>query len=124
MSDDAVKATPLAQWSVIDLFGRTKAAGFLTEVKHGGKDFLRLAIPATNGQQARTVDYNPDAVYAIEAVDEETARMVAALDRPPEPVNTWSARRMVRSSGNQLAITPPEEDDDDQDDYPHGADPL
>jgi len=115
------KTEPLAQWSVVDLFGRTRAAGFLTEVKHGGKDFLRLAIPASNGQQARTVDYNPDAVYAIEPVDEETARMVAAMDRPPEPVNVWSARRMVQAGGSQLALGAGDAedlDDDDEDEDP------
>lgn len=110
----------LGAWCVLDLFGRQKAAGFLTEVKRGGKDFLRLAIPASNGQQARTLDYNPDAVYGIEYVDEETARLVAAHDRPPEPVSVWSARTMVRSSGSQLALETPadlvEEEDDDLED--------
>ncbi len=108
-------ATPLATWVVIEVFGRTKAAGFLTEVKVAGKDFLRLHIPAVNGHQARTINYSPEAIFDWEHVDEETARLVAAHDRPPEPVSVWSARTMVRDSGSQLALAPPDENLDDDD---------
>ena len=104
----------LAAWVVLDLFGRQKAAGFLTEVKLAGEDFLRLAIPASNGQQARTIDFNPSAIYSTEYVNEETARLCAAHDRPPEPVSVWSARAMVRDSGSQLALE--SRDDDDPED--------
>ncbi len=103
-------------WVVMDLFGRQRAAGYLTGVKLGGAEFLRLQIPAANGQQARTIDYNPAAVYSTEYVDEETARMVASMDRPPEPVNAWSARRMVQAGGSQLALGPPDDDPEDPED--------
>ena len=116
-TDPVSQPSPTA-WAVLDLFGRQRAAGQISEVKQGGKDFLRLAIPAANGHQARTIDYNPDAVYGIEYVDEETARLVAALDRPPEPVSVWSARRMVRDSGSQLAIEPPDDDTDEDEEAP------
>ena len=111
-------AEALGKWVVLDLFGRQRAAGYLTTVKLGGAEFLRLQIPASNGQQARTIDFNPSAVYSTEYVDEETARLCAAHDRPPEPVSVWSARAMVRESGSQLALGTPadlleEEDDDD-----------
>jgi hypothetical protein len=49
----------------------------------------------------------------MEPVDEETARMVAAMDAPPEPVSVWSARRMVGDSASQLAITAPDDEDKD-----------
>jgi len=114
-------AEALGKWVVLDLFGRQRAAGYLTTVKLGGAEFLRLQIPASNGQQARTIDFNPSAVYSTEYVDEETARLCAAHDRPPEPVSVWSARAMVRESGSQLALGTPadlleEEDDDDPED--------
>ena len=114
-------AEALGKWVVLDLFGRQRAAGYLTTVKLGSAEFLRLQIPASNGQQARTIDFNPSAVYSTEYVDEETARLCAAHDRPPEPVSVWSARAMVRESGSQLALGTPadlleEEDDDDPED--------
>jgi hypothetical protein len=111
-------AKPLGQWCVCDLFGRQRAAGFLTEVKVAGQDFLRLDIPASGGHQARTIHLNPSAVYSWEAVDEETARLVAAMDAPAEPVSTWSARRMIRDSASQPAITAPDDDDDTDDEEP------
>jgi hypothetical protein len=110
MTDTAMPAAPLGQWSVVDLFGRQRAAGYLTEVKVAGQDFLRLDIPASNGHQARTIHLNPSAVYSWEAIDEETARLVAAMDAPPSPVSVWSARRMVHDSGSQLAIDAPDDE--------------
>jgi hypothetical protein len=113
-TDHPTTETPKpGQWAVLDLFGRQRAAGYLTEVKLGGAEFLRLQIPASNGQQARTIDYNPSAIYSSEYVDEETARMVAATDRPPEPVSVWSARRMVAAGGSQLALGAGDDDVDD-----------
>jgi hypothetical protein len=118
----------LAAWAVLDLFGRQRAAGFLTEVKRAGQDFLRLHIPATNGQQARTIDYHPNAVYGIEYVDEETARMAATLDHPPLPVETWSARRLIEAGGSQLALDVPDaeivDDDPQQLDLDDEEDPF
>jgi hypothetical protein len=110
---DTPAAEAFAAWVVLDLFGRQKAAGRASEQKIAGKDFLRLDVPAVDGRQARTLLYSPDAVYAIEPVDEETARVVAAHHRPPEPVSAWSAREMVRQSGSQLALAAHDPDDDE-----------
>jgi hypothetical protein len=112
-AEHIAKAT-IGSWVVLDLFGRQRAAGYLTTVKLGAAEFLRLQIPASNGQQARTIDFNPSAIYSTEYVNEETARLCAAHDRPPEPVSVWSARAMVRDSGSQLALE--SRDDDDPED--------
>ncbi len=107
----------LDTWAVLDLFGRQKAAGRVCEVKIAGKDFLRLHIPTQDGRQARTIDYNPDAVYGIEHVDEETARAAAKLDQPPLPVEAWSARRLLGIGSSQLALGSPDPEDlDDEND--------
>jgi hypothetical protein len=102
---------PAEEWAVLDLMGRTRTAGRLTEVKRAGKDYHRLYIPPINGHQARTIDYSPDAVYSIEPVDEETARMVAAMHQPPEPVTEWSARRLLGVGTSQLALGAPDPDE-------------
>jgi hypothetical protein len=113
---DTTDDSTFQAWVVLDLFGRQKAAGRASEQKIAGKDFLRLDVPAVDGRQARTLWYSPDAVYGIEPVSEETARVVAARHRPPEPVSVWSAREMVRQSGSQLALAAPDPDPDDEDD--------
>jgi hypothetical protein len=116
--------TPAAEafegWVVVHLFGRHTVAGRASEQKIAGKDYLRLDIPEVDGRQARTLFYSPDAVYDLEPVDEETARMVVAMHRPAEPVTAWTARRMLEDAGGEqlaLVVSPPEEyDPDPQDD--------
>jgi hypothetical protein len=103
-------------WVVVHLFGRHTVAGKASEQKVAGKDFLRIDVPEVDGRQARTVLYSPDAVYDLEPVDEETARLAAKLHPPADPVSVWSARAMVRDAGSQLALAPPDEDLDDEDD--------
>jgi excisionase family DNA binding protein len=97
-------ATPTAEafehWAVVHLFGRHTVAGRASEQKIAGNDFLRVDIPEVDGRQARTILYSPDAVYDIEAVDEETARLVAAMHSPAEPVTTWTARRMLEETAS------------------------
>lgn len=105
-------------WAILHLFGRHTVAGKLSEQKVFGKDWARLDVPATDGGQARTILYAPDAVYDFEAVDEETARMVASLHPPASPVSVWSARAALKEGGSQLALTPPDDDPDDEDVYP------
>ncbi len=114
---DPIIPEPLDTWAKLDLFGRQTAAGRVREVKIAGADFLRLHIPAQDGRQARTIDYNPAAVYSIEHVDEETARAAARLDQPPLPIEAWSARRMLGVGSSQLALatSDPDEDGDDED---------
>ena len=110
-------------WVVVHLFGRHTVAGRASEQKIAGKDFLRIDVPEVDGRQARTVLYSPDAVYDLESVDEETARLAAKLHPPADPVSVYSARAMVRDFGSQLALGPAagalgddETDDDDPED--------
>jgi hypothetical protein len=95
------EAEAFQEWVVVHLFGRHTVAGRASEQKIAGKDYLRLDIPEVDGRQARTLFYSPDAVYDLEPVDEETARMVAALHRPAEPVTAWTARRMLEDAGGE-----------------------
>jgi hypothetical protein len=110
------EAAPFDSWAKLDLFGRQTAAGRVREVKIAGQDFLRLYIPAQDGKQARTIDYNPAAVYSIEHVDEETARAAARLDQPPLPVEAWSARRLLGVGTSQLALGASDTDGDEEGD--------
>jgi hypothetical protein len=106
MTTDATTSTeaqPFKHHAVVHLFGRHTVAGLASEQKIAGKDFLRIDIPEINGRPARTILYSPDAVYDIEAVDEETARLVAAMNAPAEPLSAWSARRMVQDTASASA---------------------
>jgi len=111
MTEQATTEQTFDAWAILHLFGRHTVAGKLSEQKVFGKDWARLDVPASDGRQARTILYAPDAVYDFEAVDEETARIVAGLHPPASPVSVWSARSMLKQGGSQLAL--PTGDDED-----------
>jgi hypothetical protein len=75
-------------WVVIEMLGRRRLAGWLTETQIGGASFLRLDVPGAEGAAAATQFYSPAAVYAITPTNEDTARQVAQLGRPA-PVQRW-----------------------------------
>jgi hypothetical protein len=114
-------------WAVVHLFGRHTVAGKVTEQKLAGRDFLRVDVPQVDGHQARTIFYNPEAVYDLEPTDEEAARMAAAAHQPAEPVSTWSARRLLGVGTSQLALGTPDPDGDgdgDEDPYADDDEPI
>ena len=75
-------------WVLLELMGHRRLAGRLTEQRIGGATFLRIDVPAVDGQPEATQFYAPGAVYCVTPVDEETARKAAANFRP-EPIRRW-----------------------------------
>ncbi len=102
-------------WAVVHLMGRRTIAGRVRETKLAGKDLLCIDVPATDNRQARTLFVSPDALYDLELVDEETARLAAKLDPPAPPVNLYSARAALQQGRSPLALGLPDPDDDDDD---------
>ena len=92
------------QWAIVELFGHTKIAGKVSEQVIGGCSFVRVDVPAVNAQQSYTKLYGQGAIYAMTFVDEETAAAAAKAMRQ-EPIDSWSARRM-------LELEPPADSDE------------
>ncbi len=111
-TDSTSDAKSFDAWAVVHLFGRHTVAGRASEQKIAGQDFLRVDIPEVDCRQARTVLYHPNAVYDIEPVDEETARLVAQTHQPAAPVHEWSARRALAQGASQLALGTPDPDEE------------
>lgn len=88
MTTTETDANPFAEWVVIELMGHRRLAGYLTEQEIAGRGFLRLEVPAVDGQSPATQLYNPTSVYCITPTTEEVARAVAASARPA-PVQRW-----------------------------------
>lgn len=86
MSDET--SNPFAEWAIVELMGHRRLAGWLTEQEIAGKGFLRLDVPAVDGQPGASQLYSPNAVYCITPTTEDLARRVAAGSRP-EPVQRW-----------------------------------
>ena len=76
-----------AEWSILELLGHRRLAGYVTEQEIAGKGFLRIDIP---GPDATTVTqfYSPDSVYGLTPTTEEIARRVATRSSPA-PVARW-----------------------------------
>lgn len=96
-------------WAILELMGRRRMAGLLSEVQVGGVTFIRVDLPADVGPEPDgpetlvTQMYAPSAVYCVTPCTEETARRVATLNRPA-PVARWELP------------SAPRDDDDEADD--------
>jgi hypothetical protein len=76
------------QWAIVELLGHRRLAGRIREAQLAGAGFLRLDIPASDGNAAQTQFISPAAVYALHPVTEEIARQIAGT-YPVEPVSRW-----------------------------------
>jgi len=79
-------------WAVLELMGRRRLAGWLSEQQVAGASFLRIDVPGTSADHPGASQlYAPAAVYAITPTTEETARRIAAWSWPA-PVQPWELR--------------------------------
>jgi hypothetical protein len=79
-------------WAILELMGHRRLAGHLSEQVVGGASFLRIDVPAADGQaNVATQFYSPSSVYCITPTTEAIARKVAAGSQPA-PVTAWELR--------------------------------
>ncbi len=91
MSQNAQK---FETWAIIELFGHQKIAGYCTEQNIAGTNMLRVDVPETKEQPEYTRLLNNAAIYAINPVDEITARYMA--DRiNVAPIQVWQVSEVV-----------------------------
>ena len=89
------------QWAIIEVMGHNRISGKITEQTLGGTAFIRVDVPAVDGRQSFTKLLGSSAIYAVNFVDEETAT-AAAKSVSAEPVDEWSARRMLESKSPEI----------------------
>lgn len=76
------------EWAKVELMGHNVIVGRVSEATLAGGAFLRVDVPASNGHQAFTKLFRPDAIYAITPVTEEVARALLNNYRQ-EPVSRY-----------------------------------
>lgn len=82
-------------WCLVELFGHTKIAGRCTEQNIAGTNMLRVDVPETKKQPAFTRFFGSSAIYAINPIDEETARFYA--DKLEiAPIQAWNISDLVK----------------------------
>jgi hypothetical protein len=84
MDNTETKTESFDQWALLELFGHKKIVGRVRETNIGGGAFIRVDVPAVNGEKEYTRYYNPSAIYSLNPVSEEVARaLVQTYHEPP-----------------------------------------
>jgi hypothetical protein len=84
-------AEPFSEWAIVELMGRVRLAGHLTEQQIAGGHFLRLDIHKEEGPAVITQLIPPPPggpVYRITITTEAVARKIGGRS-VPEPVARW-----------------------------------
>lgn len=81
-------------WAILELFGHSQIAGYVSEQNFGPATFFRVEVPETETQPKFDRMLNPSAVYAINPVDETTARYRAGKLNVA-PITGWDVRDMI-----------------------------
>ena len=89
-------------WAIIELFGRSRIAGFMSEQVIAGQGFLRVDVPAVDAANgygviaAHTKMFGASAIYAINPVD-ETLATIAAKEIRHAPVSSYGIDDVLRN---------------------------
>jgi len=109
-------------WALIELFGHSRIAGRVTECNLGGAAFLQVDVPETEKNPAFTRILNPSAIYAINPLDEDSARNYAErIDAAP--IKSWDVKEfMEKANKNKMisAAAASDESEDDEDENQFG----
>ena len=99
-------AEKFEQFAIVELFGHQIMAGKVSEQVIGGQGFVRVDVPAVDGQEGFTKFYGAGAIYAITPCDESTmTAAVQGLQR--KPIEVWKLHLPELNTGDGM--------DDDED---------
>ena len=93
-------------FGILELFGHMIIAGKISEQTIGGQGFVRVDVPAIEGQKAYTKYYGAGAIYAITPTDEATA-IAAANGLRAKPIETYKLNLQLPARSSHY-----DEDDD------------
>lgn len=107
-------------WAIIELMGHQRIAGRVSEMTLGSNSMLRVDVPETDQQPEFSRIFNPSALYAINPVTEEFARMTAEKIIA-KPVMEWDMQRAIskmveQQVNNTLALNAVIEEDQKEND--------
>ena len=87
-------------WAILELMGRRRLGGRVSEATIAGGAFIRIDVPHPNEAGIFTASqfYSPSAVYAITPTTEEIACAIAR--GAPEPVSRWDLRALTQQAGD------------------------
>jgi len=88
-------------WSILELMGHRRLAGFVSEQTIGSSSFIRIDIPGHGESVVATQLYNPSAIYCITPTTEAIARRIAEneVPRPVHPFELEAPKRESQAAG-------------------------
>jgi hypothetical protein len=90
------------EWAKVELFGHQVIVGRVTEATLAGGSFIRVDVPAVNGNPAFTRFFGPSAIYSITPVSEQIARDLLQVYRK-EPVSRYELSQLPAPSDDSDA---------------------
>jgi hypothetical protein len=99
-------------WCIVELFGHAKIAGRCTEQNIAGTNMLRVDVPETSSNPGFTRLFGSSAIYAINPVDETTARHIAER-LEVKPIQVWEISEVIKKNSDKLLATSTSEDEYD-----------
>lgn len=83
--------TSFRSWGLLELMGRVRIAGELSEQTIGGCSFIRVDVPQVGDIAPHTRYFAPGSLYGMTPMDEATARKLANYLQS-RPVNAYELR--------------------------------
>lgn len=90
-------------WALVELFGHSRIAGRCTEQNIAGTNMLRVDVPETSKTPGFTRFLGSAAIYAINPIDEDTARFYAEKLQV-EPINSWDLKEVIKKHNELLLV--------------------
>lgn len=118
-SENSEPQEKLGAWAIVELFGHTRIAGFVSEFQVGGSSFVRVDVPEVQNVPPFTRLYGPSAIYSISFVGEDLARQAVQAIQP-RPITIYIPTGLPAPQQSRLRFGDPDfhddEDDEDEDD--------
>lgn len=89
---------PFDSWALLELLGRTRIVGRVTEETIAGAAFLRVDVPACGSLPGFTRFYGAGAIYCISPVAEDIALELVKTCRN-EPVSRYELPQLALKYG-------------------------
>lgn len=111
------------QWCLVEMMGHQRIAGKVTEKVIAGQGFLQVDVPETSRNPAFTRFVSPGSLYALNPIDEATARWYAE-NLQVKPIESWDinafmkkaeAHKQLTAAASRNGLEDNESDEEDED---------
>jgi hypothetical protein len=92
------KAEKFEQWCIVELFGHTKIAGWVTEASIGGCNFIRVDVPKAEEEGTLYTRYlGNGAIYALNPTTKENVLRIVGHLHPAPPTPREPTQRALQT---------------------------